>query len=344
MVINTEKLRKILYEIAIKAGTSEYEAEILADSTIQAELRGLSSHGVVRYQPYMNRIRQGMYATHVTPVITKDVGGMVQLDGLNGLGAPVAMKAMELAMERAAEHGIALVGVNHGNHFGCGSYYTKYAAKKGMIGFVAANSVAWVTPFGGNKKKLGTNPLSFSFPAGEREPFVADMATSEAAQGKVLIASKKGESVPASWGVDAEGVPSTDPNAILNGGALLPFGGAKGYSICLGIELLCYALAGGECSTEMGSMFATDKLAGTGFVVCAIDVSKMTDPEMFAQRVQFIFDNMKDAGSEEHEVLIPGEPEDRRAAAGAESGIVLADAVYADLCKLGEEYGVSVEL
>ena len=142
MVTNPEKLRKILYEIAIKAGTSEYEAEILADSTVQAELRGLSSHGVVRYPAYMNRIRQGMYATHVTPVITKDAGGMVQLDGLNGLGAPVAMKAMELAMERAAEHGIALVGVNHGNHFGCGAYYTKYAAKKGMIGFIVANSVA----------------------------------------------------------------------------------------------------------------------------------------------------------------------------------------------------------
>ena len=344
MIANPEKLKNVLYDIAIKAGTSQYEAEVLADSTVQAELRGLSSHGVVRYPSYMKRIQQGMYATNVTPAITCDAGSLVQLDGLNGLGAPLAMQAMELAVERAAKHGIALVGVNHGNHFGYGAYFTKYAADKGMIAFAMANANSWVTPFGGNKKKLGTNPLSFAIPAGEREPFVVDMATSEAAHGKVLLASKKGEQVPVSWGVDANGQPCTDPDAILNGGALLPFGGPKGYGICLAIELLCSALAGGERSTEMGSMFSTDKLVGTGFVLCAIDVSKLVAPEVFADRVDSILDNMKDAGTAEREVFIPGEIEARKEAANAQSGISLADAVYDDLCKLGEEYGVAVEL
>ena len=344
MLANPEKLKRALFEIALNAGTSRYEAEVLADSTIFAELRGLASHGVMRYPSYMERIRQGLYATNVTPQITRDAGAVVHLDGLNGLGAPVAMRAMELAMERAEKYGISLVGVNHGNHFGCGAYYTKHAATHGMIALIMANANAWVTPYGGNKKKLGTNPLSFAIPAGNRNPFVADMATSEAAQGKVLIASKTGKRVPPTWGVDALGNPSTDPDAILNGGALLPFGGPKGYSICLAVEILCHALAGGEISTEMGSMFATDKLVGTGFLIAAIDVSKMADPEEFARRVQAEFDNMKDAGTPQQEVLIPGERADRKAAVISREGIPLADAVYADLEKLAGQYGVALTI
>ncbi len=344
MIADPQKLKDTLREIALHFGVSGYEAEVLADSTVFAELRGLSSHGVVRYPSYMERIRQGLYATGVTACITRDEGAVVHLDGQNGLGAPLAMQAMELAMDRARKYGISLVGVNHGNHFGCGAYYTKYAAQHGMIALCMANANSWVTPFGGNKKKLGTNPLSFAIPAGDREPFVADMATSEAAQGKVLIAAKKGDSVPSTWGVDSSGAPTTDPDAILNGGSLLPFGGPKGYSICLAIEILCHALAGGEISTEMGSMFATDKLAGTGFLMCAIDVSRMVDPDEFARRVKAEFDNMKDAGTPQHEVMIPGELSDRRAEALSRDGITIPDVVYADLEKLADACGVSLAL
>lgn len=342
MVVKAEDLKKVLYNIAVAGGCSEYEAEILADSTIDAELRGMSSHGAVRYAPYMARIKQGMYATHVEPGIERDEGAVVLMDAKNGLGAPIAMKAMEVACDRAAQYGISLVGVNHGNHFGCGSYYTQYAAKRGMISFIIANANAWVAPFGGSKKKLGTNPLGFAIPNGEKPPFLVDMATSEAAQGKVVVASKKGVEVPPTWGVDAEGNPCTDPNAILNGGALQCFGGPKGYGISLAIELLCSALVGGVRSTEMGSMFDTSKLVGTGFLLCVIDVSKMVDPAVFADRVQEIFDDMKDAGTETREVLIPGEIEERKAAVARVEGINIVDAVYEDLKKLAADYGVEM--
>ena len=341
MVVNHEKLKEVLVQIAKNAGANDYESEILADSIVDAELRGMSSHGLVRYPSYMNRIKQGMYATDVEPVVEKDEGAMVLLDAQNGLGAPMAMKAMEVAIERAAKYGISLVGMNHANHFGCGSYYTQYAAQKGMISFIIANANAWVAPYGGAKKKLGTNPLGFAIPNGDKSPFLVDMATSEAAQGKVVVASKKGISVPPTWGVDANGNPCTDPNAILQGGALMPFGGPKGYGISLAIELLCSALAGGCRSTQMGSMFDTEKLVGTGFLFCVIDVSKMVDPAVFADRVQEIFDDMKDAGTPEREVLIPGEIEERKAAIAKVQGIEVADAVFADLEKLAAEYGVS---
>jgi len=342
MVVNHEKIKVVLTQIAKNAGASDYEAEILADSIVDAELRGMSSHGMVRYPSYMARIKQGLYATKAEFRVERDEGAVVLLDAQNGLGAPAAMRATELAVERAGKYGISLVGVNHANHFGCGSYYTKYAASKGMISFIIANANAWVAPYGGAKKKLGTNPLGFAIPNGDKEPFLVDMATSEAAQGKVVVASKKGISVPPTWGVDAEGKPCTDPNAILNGGALMPFGGPKGYGISLAIELLCSALAGGCRSTEMGSMFDTEKLVGTGYLICVIDVSKMVDPAVFADRVQEIFDDMKDASTPESEVLIPGEIEDRKAAIALEKGIEVADAVFEDLKKLAEEYGVDM--
>lgn len=344
MVMNHEKLKAALYAIAENAGASAYEAEILSDSIVDAELRGMSSHGLVRYPSYMNRIRQGMYAVNVVPKVERDEGAVVLLDAQNGLGAPMAMKAMEIAVERAEKYGISLVGVNHANHFGCGSYYTKYAAEKGMISFVIANANAWVAPYGGAKKKLGTNPLGFAIPNGDKPPFLVDMATSEAAQGKVVVASKKGVSVPSTWGVDSDGNPCTDPNAILNGGALMPFGGPKGYGISLAIELLCSALAGGCRSTEMGSMFDCEKLVGTGFLFCVINVSKMVSPAVFADRVQEIFDDMKDAGTAEREVLIPGEIEERKSAAALKNGIEVADAVYEDLKKTAAEYGVAMDL
>ena len=186
--------------------------------------------------------------------------------------------------------------------------------------------------------------MGFAIPNGEKPPFIVDMATSEAAQGKVVVASKKGVEVPPTWGVDAEGNPCTDPNAILKGGALQCFGGPKGYGISLAIELLCSALVGGVRSTEMGSMFDTSKLVGTGFLLCVIDVSKMVDPAVFANRVQEIFDDMKDAGTASREVLIPGEIEERKAAAARENGIELADAVYEELQELAEEYGLSTEI
>lgn len=344
MRVNPDRLKDVLYRLALGAGASEYEADILSDSTVQAELRGMSSHGVVRYPSYIERISLGLYAAKTEPEVIIDAGSLLLIDGKNGIGAPLAMRAMELCVARASQTGACFAGVNQGNHFGCGAYYTQRAASKGMIGFAAANANAWVTPFGGVKKKLGTNPLSIAVPCGDKEPLVVDMATSEAAHGKVLVCSKKGVPVPLGWGVDNAGKPVTDPQAILNGGALLPFGGAKGYGISLVIELLCSALAGGRRSTEMGSMFARDQVIGTGFFIGAIDAGKLVDSETFAARVDEIFADMRDAGTEEQPVYIPGEIEADKAAFSRENGIEIETAIFSDLSRLADRYGVAMDI
>lgn len=345
MIVSADKLKQALYQLAIKAGASEYEADTLSDSILMAELRGMSSHGLVRYPSYIERISLGLYANHVTPEITKDAGALLLVDGKNAIGAPLAMKVMEMCVERARQTGVCFAGVCHGNHFGIGAQYTKYAADQGMIGFAVANANAWVTPFGGAKKKLGTNPLSVSVPCGEDDPLIVDMATSEAAHGKVVVAEKKGVPVPLGWGVDAGGDPCTDPHAILNGGALMPFGGPKGYGISLVIEILCSALAGGKRSTAMGSMFARDQIIGTGFFMGAIDVSKLMDPEEFYTRVREIFADMRDASAgEDKPVYIPGEIEMAKVKRMRQEGIDVADAIYRDIVELAQQYDVPLDL
>lgn len=344
MFVNPEKLKEFLYQAALRAGTGEYEAKILSDSTVEAELRGMSSHGVVRYPSYIERISQGLYAVKTEPKIITDAGSLILINGGNAIGAPLAMRVMELCVERASETGVCFAGVNQGNHFGCGSYYTKYAASRGMIGFAAANANAWVTPYGGAQKKLGTNPLAIAVPCGEKEPLVVDMATSEAAHGKVLVCAKKGMPVPLGWGIDSGGEETEDPQAILNGGALLPFGGAKGYGISLVIELLCSALAGGKRSTEMGSMFAHDSIIGTGFFMGAIDVGKLVEPEIFASRVDSIFADMRDAGTAKRPVYIPGEIEAGKAELAREKGIEIAPAILEGLTQLADRYALSLDI
>lgn len=344
MLVNPDKLKCVLHQLAVKAGASEYEAAVLSDSTVQAELRGMSSHGVVRYPSYIERISLGLYAVKTEPEVTIDAGSLLLVDGKNGIGAPLAMRVMELCVERASQTGACFAAVNHGNHFGCSAYYIQYAASKGMIGFAAANANAWVTPFGGTQKRLGTNPLAISVPCGDKEPLLVDMATSEAAHGKVLVCAKKGIPVPPGWGIDAEGGPTTDPQAILNGGALLPFGGAKGYGISLVIELLCSALAGGKRSTEMGSMFARDQIIGTGFFIGAIDAGKLVDPKVFAARVDDIFADMRSAGTEEKPVYIPGEIEAGKAALAMKNGIEIAPAIFEELRQLAGHYAVPMDI
>ena len=343
MKANPEKLQKALVELGLAVGCSESEAQDLAENVVLAELRGLSSHGVMRYPSYIERIEMGLYATNVTPEIINDSGALLLVDGKNAIGAPLAKWTMRLCVERAKKYGIAAIAVYHGNHFGMTADYAKYAADNGMLSIVTANANAWVTPVGGSKKKLGTNPLAIAAPA-TNENFLLDMATSEAAQGKVVICEKKGMDVPPTWGVDKDGNATTNPSEILHGGALLPFGGIKGYGISLFIEILCSALAGGVRSTSMGSMFDRDKVIGTGFFMCCIDISKIEDLEEFKTKTQEILDDMRDAGTAERRVYVPGEIETIKADKAAKEGIEISEPVYNDLKALADRLGLTLNI
>lgn len=329
--------------VGLSLGMGDREAEEFARSLVYADMRGLHSHGLMRMPVYVQRIRQGLVSVGGGVRILHDGGALLSIDGQNGIGACAAMRAMELCVERASSLGMCTAAVCRSNHFGYSAFFTRFAAEHHMIGFAMSNAFRSVAPFGGASAMLGTNPLSIAIPAWPREPFLLDMATSSAAQGKIILAEKEKHQIPLGWGLDRDGRPTADPGAVLNGGTLTPFGGAKGYGIALMIELLCVCLARGEKSVSMGSLYDFSRTQGTGFIVGAVDVSHLMDPSEFERAAAQLLEEMKASprSRDAAEILIPGEPEDRCFHAAEQEGIELPEAVIAELDAVGEAAGVS---
>ncbi len=342
MLYDSEKLARFAASAGEALGMPAKEAEEFGRSLVYADMRGLSSHGLMRMSTYVKRIQLGLVKAGAVPRVTRDSGAMIAVDGDNGQGVCVAQRVMELCVERAENLGVCMAFVNHCNHFGCSAYFTEYAALRNMIGFAVTNSYRAVAPTGGSAPMLGTNPLSLAIPGGRHRPFMLDMATSLVAQGKIILARKEGRSVPLGWGLDQEGRLSSDPNCILSGGTLLPFGGPKGYGIALAIEILCACAAGAAKSTEMGSMYNFERTQNTGFVLGAFDLSKIVDMDSFSESVSQLFDEIKSSPKAEGvpEIFIPGEIEDRKYLKAKEEGIELSDAVAGELRDLSEELGI----
>lgn len=336
-------LRAFAVRILTAAGLPAGEAAVSAESLVQADMRGVASHGITRLRAYARRIRAGVVAVGVTPRILRDAPAALLVDGGNGMGAPVGLQVMDLCVQRARTQGACFAAVRRGNHFGIGAFFTLHATRQGMVGLAMSNAPASVVPTGGRRAMLGTNPLSIAVPAGRHPPFVLDMATSVVAQGKIILAAKESQaSIPDSWAVDESGRPTTDPKAALNG-AMLPFGGPKGYAIAFFIEILCSALAGALNGTRIRSFWDNlQEPQDLGYFMGAWNVASLLPPAEFASRVDALCDEMKACPPAPGcaEVLIPGEIEHRKAQQAETAGLVLGPAVLEDLCHLGVEYGV----
>ena len=342
MIYQVVALKKSTKEIMIKAGLSHEESEIFADSLISAEIRGVTSHGLTRLSTYAKRVEEGLVANHTEPEIVSDGGSVLLIDGKNIMGAYAGTKAMELCIERARVHGTAFATVRNGNHFGCASYFTSIAAKNDMIGFAVANGPRAIPPTGGTKALLGTNPVSISIPAGRYKPLILDMATSAVARGKVALAKKNGDSVPLGWGLDSKGKPTTDPSDILDGGSMLPMGGAKGYGIALIVEILASCLSGALNGQTMGSFYDFSRTQNSGYAFGAIDIGKIVDIDVFKENVDGLFDSMKECPKAEGvtSIKIPGEIENEKEAIALKNGIELSVAVETELKNTAAHYGV----
>lgn len=345
--IEAEKLRVFTKDILKKAGLSSSESEMVAESLVEAELRGLGSHGMFRLRTYLERIRTGVVAANVEPEILNEASTALLVDGANGMGASIGMKVMNICMKRASEFGTCFASVNRGNHFGIGAYFTKHAARNNMIGIAMSNAPASVVPAGGKKPMLGTNPISIAIPAGKHEALVLDMACSVVAQGKVILAAKEGkESIPSGWAVDANGDMTTDPEKALEG-AMLPFGGPKGYAIAFIVDILTSALSGAFDSTRIRSYWTDfENPQDLGYFFGAMNIPGFLDIDIFKERVDAMFDAMKSCPPAKgyNRVYIPGEPEHLNSERMMEEGIELGDAVVEDLNGLGEEYGVEFNI
>jgi len=321
-------------------GVPPQDATILAQHLVDAELRGHQSHGVSRLLMYSERIRQGTM-TPVTQLETvSDSGTVVVLDGHDGIGQVIALKAAQLAVERARKHGLAAVGVRYSNHFGTAAYYSREIASHKCLGLITTNASPAMAPWGGKAAAVGNNPWSIAAPAGRYGEVVLDIANTVVARGKIREASREGRSIPPGWALDAEGRETTDPDAAL-AGMVLPIGGHKGYGISFMMDVLAGVLTGSASGQQVSGSFEADRRSGVGPFCLALDIARFLDVEVFEARMEQLVDELKAVPTADRttEILYPGEPE-QRALEQSKGVVSLSDEAVEQLAALGSALGV----
>lgn len=269
MLISVEDLRNISENALLAQGVTAANARLQADLLIEAELRGLPSHGLQRLPRLVARLRAGLADPAASGVLCDTRPGVSTVDGERGLGPVVMMQAMERLTERSRAQGVVLAAIRNANHIGMLAYYAEAAAARNLIGIVLTTSEALVHPYGGTEAMLGTNPIAIGIPTGAA-PFILDLATSRVSMGKIHHHALTGSPIPEDWAVDEQGRRTRDPQAAKSG-AIGPFGEAKGYGLGLGVELLVAALAGSAFAPEVGGTLDATEVANKGDILILID-------------------------------------------------------------------------
>ena len=308
-------------------GCSDHVAMMLAENMAGAERDGAHSHGIFRIAGNLGSLDSGWVDGTATPIVEDVAPGFVRVDGRNGFAQPALLAARDLFVEKARTNGIALLAVRNSHHFGALWPDIEPFARQGLVALMMVNSMKSVVPHGGNTKLYGTNPLGFATPRAGADPLVFDQASAAWSNGDVQIARREGRALPAGVGVDRAGNPTTDPDAVLEGGALLPFGGHKGSAIAMMIEVMAAALAGGNFSFEVDwnqhPGAATPRTAQT---IILIDPQRGAERD-FASRVEVLVNALHDAGQDR----LPGDRRYANRRAADLAGIPLS---VAELAKL----------
>ncbi|WP_313316037.1 Ldh family oxidoreductase [Pulveribacter sp.] len=324
------QLRDTLSRIFERHGTSPEVAALLADNCASAERDGAHSHGVFRIPGYLSTLASGWVDGRAVPQVQDVAPGFIAVDARNGFAQPAYAAARELLVAKARANGIALLAIRNSHHFAALWPDVEPLAEQGLVGLALVNSMACVVPHGGTRPLFGTNPIAFAAPREGHPPLVFDLATSAMAHGDVQIAAREGRQLPPAHGVDAAGQPTCDPRAVLDGGALLPFGGHKGSALSMMVELLAAALTGGNFSFDFDwSGHPGAQTPRTGELIIAIDPAKNAG-RSFAQRCNDLVDAMADAGQQRQ----PSQQRQRQRAQSLREGVPLPAATWAELQRL----------
>lgn len=334
-----EKLAAWSQRLLRAAGLEPEAAEIVSESLVQANLRGVDSHGVLRLPVYIERIEAGLVDKKPRPRVANQFNSIALIDAANAPGQVAGVFAVDLSMQMASEYGIAGVAVRRSNHYGAAAFYAMRAANEGYISFTTTNVEPDVIPFGGTKPALGTNPIAFAAPA-DPGLFVLDMATSQVAMGKIFMAREKGEPIPENWAVDDEGRPTTSAD---NATALRPLGGPKGYGLALMVEILAGVLSGASVTHAVGRMYDDwEAPQDVGHFFMTLDPEKLGGAKQFVRRISRLWREFKEhpPAPGREEVLIPGEIEERTRKRRLSDGIPIPAGLFSDLRKISERLRV----
>ncbi len=339
--LSAETWRDLCRRIFMAWGAPDDIADCVARSLVESDLAGVASHGVMRVASYHGFLQAGWLNPAARPEVVRDGTASALVESHWGFGQVAFWHALELAMVKARRAGCAGVGVAHSGHAGRLGEYVEHAARQGIIAIVMASNGrpgGGLAPHGGAERVLGTNPIAAGAPAGALPPFVMDFATSAVAWGRLDL--MRGQPIPAGWALNAAGEPAHTADEAL-AGSLLPFGGHKGYGLAVLVELLSGALTGAGPTEQPGETPKEGRGGNPGFVL-ALDIAHFTEPEDYAAAVESFFGRLKGVrpapGSSG--VLIPGEPEEAARAQCRSAGITVADATWARIAAVAEQWGV----
>jgi (2R)-3-sulfolactate dehydrogenase (NADP+) len=328
--VPAEELARLVSAALQRAGAHREMADVTAWALVTAEAQGLGSHGLSRVSQYATHLRNGRVNGAAVPRVVRRKGGALVVDAEEGLAFGACGLAVVEAVAAAREHGVALAGVIRSHHAGVMADHVRPIAAAGLVGLGFANSPAAMPAAGGRHPIFGTNPVAAAFPRRDTEPLVIDLSLSEVARGKVMVAAKKGESIPLGWALDAQGRPTTDAKAALEG-SMLPIGAAtssKGAMLALVVELLVTAVIGAQFGFEASSFFVdAGNRPGIGQAFLVIDPGALAGEDSYLDRIEVLIDEMlKDDG-----LRLPGERRDTLRHRALAEGIEVADAVLASL-------------
>jgi len=353
-----EYLEKFTRNVFEKMGCSPEDAKMATDVFIAAELRGYSSHGMIRIKDYYQLWKAGRINIKPNVRIVHESPSTAVVDGDGAIGMIAATRSMQVAIDKARTAGTGWVSTKGSNHYGFAGYYSMMALKHDMIGISLTIANPLVAPTGSIEPMLGTNPISVSVPAGKYPPFVSDFSTTPIARGKLAIAAKKGEKVPLGWVQDANGLPSDDPDVITRGGSMVTLGGTiqhgshKGYALSAIVDILSAVLSGANfgpfCPPSLAYLPVKEEKVGegTGHFFGAMRIDGFQKPEEFKARMDKwieTFRNAKPAKGCER-VLIPGDIEREKEEYIRKTGINVLPAIQEDMKEIAAELGIGFDV
>jgi len=324
-------------------GVPADDAATIAGCLVSADLRGVDTHGLCRLPIYLERVRKGLINPRpdlkphrVTPVAAS-------LDGQDGFGFVVGMRAMTEAIAMAREFGIGIVAARRSTHFGMAASYALPAVEAGLMAMVFSNASQAMPPWGSKQMLLGTNPFCMAAPAGRHRPVILDMSPAVAARGKIRRAERRGETIPLGYALDAQGRPTTDPKAALAGGVVLPIGEHKGSGLSMFMDIFGGVISGANFGGAVADQYkAFDRPQDVGHFFLAMKPNLFVTEDDYRARIDTLIERMKASPPAEGftEVLVPGEPEDRIEAERRRAGIPYAASEVAALQDEAKRAGI----
>jgi (2R)-3-sulfolactate dehydrogenase (NADP+) len=326
VTLSLAQTRDLIKAAFIASQTSEANAISVADALTAAEALGQTGHGLRRVSAYCAQARSGKVDGFAEPATEQTAPSVLLIDAANGFAYPAIDKAMQLLPPLAHEQGIAMTGIRRSHHCGVMGLVVERLADAGLVALMVANTPAAIAPWGGRTPLFGTNPIAFAAPLEAQDPLVVDLSLSRVARGKIMAAKQKGEAIPEGWALDAEGNPTTDPEAAL-AGTMVPLGEAKGTALALMVEMLSAGLIGANYAYEASSFFdAEGPPPGVGQTIIAISPERFGGVDALGR-----FAEMAEKVSSDPGARLPGRRRQSLRGSAAEAGIEADAALIAEI-------------